>query len=301
MTAEPAHAADLTRPVWVPLVPDAPPGTHESGVRFAYLDTAQGQIHCAMAGPSGAPPVLCLHQTPRSWDEYRELLPLLASRFRVIAMDTPGMGASAAPDGPASIEYYADAAVGVLDALGIERASIVGHHTGGVIAVDLAARYPHRVDRVVLSSTAWVDVAARERRQSRPPIDAVEQRPDGAHLTEWWTRRQAFYPSHRPDVLTRYVHDAIAARDPEEGHLAVGRYRMEDTIDLVVAPTLCIGASADPYAFGELEALASRLRDAETAIIEDGTVGLFEDKAAEAAEAIIPFLLAGLQSGGTAR
>ncbi len=261
------------------------------GHRFAYIDTPNGQIHCALAGNPDLPALLCLHQTPRSCDEYRELIPLLASHFRVVAMDTPGMGASAPPRGPASIEHYANSAVMVLDALDIERTSVVGHHTGGVIAIDLAARYPERINRLMLSSTPWVDAASRERRSMRPPIDAVDQRPDGTHLSELWARRRACYPPKRPDVLQRFVHDAIAARDPAEGHHAVGRYHMEDTIDRVVAPALCIGASADPYAFGDLEPLAERLSDACVAVVEDATVGLLEDRAAEVAELIVNFAI----------
>ena len=266
-------------------------------VRFTYLETPLGQIHCAQIGDPGAPPLLCLHQTPRSCDEYRELLPLLAGSLRVVAIDTLGMGRSAPPPGEASIETYAGGAVAALDALGIDRASVMGHHTGGVIAVDVAARYPERVGRLVLSSTAWVDEAARERRRDRPPIDRVEVRPDGSHLVELWRRRQGFYPPNRPDVLERFVHDAIAARDAEEGHLAVGRYRMEDAVGRIVAPTLCIGASADPYAFPDLEPLAYRIDGAVTAVVEGGTVGLLEDKAPEVAELVLSFLGAEAERG----
>jgi len=258
------------------------------GVRFGYAETHFGQIHYAECGDG--PPLLCLHQTPRSWDEYAELLPLLGASRRAIAMDTLGMGMSSPPPGDASIEIYARGAVALLDALVIDRTSVMGHHTGGIIAIELAARFPERVDRLVLSSTAFVDAASRERRKNRPPIDLVERAEDGSHLTELWRRRQAFYPPNRPDVLERFVHDAIAAREPEEGHLAVGRYVMEDAIALVVAPTLCIGASADPYAFPELEPLAARLSDVRTAVIDGGTVGLLEDKAPEIAGLVIAFL-----------
>ena len=48
-------------------------------------------MHYAECG-RGPDTVLCLHQTPRSWDEYRETLPRLGERYRAIAMDTPGMG-----------------------------------------------------------------------------------------------------------------------------------------------------------------------------------------------------------------
>jgi pimeloyl-ACP methyl ester carboxylesterase len=261
---------------------------HPDGVRFGYVDTHLGQLHYAEAG--SGPPLLCLHQTPRSWDEYRELIPLLAPHVRVIALDTPGMGASAAHRGTATIESYTDGAVAALAGLGIHRAHVLGHHTGGVIALDLAARYVDRVDHLVLSSTPWVDAASRERRASRAPIDHADRHDDGLHLTELWARRKSFYPPGRPDVLERYVHDLIAARDPEEGHLAVGRYRMEDTIGRVTAPTLCLGASDDPHAFPDHGPLADRIAGARRVVIHGGTVGLLEDKAPEVAAAVIDFL-----------
>ena len=86
------------------------------------------------------------------------------------------------------------------------------------------------------------------------------------------------------------MHDAIAARAVEEGHLAVGRYKMEETVGLVRARTLCIGASGDPFAFPELEPLSIRLADATTTVIEGGTVGLLEHKSVEVAEAVVAFL-----------
>jgi len=57
-------------------------------VHRRYLDTPDGQIHYVTAG-SGRP-VLLLHQTPRSWDEYRDVIPILARERRVVALDTIG-------------------------------------------------------------------------------------------------------------------------------------------------------------------------------------------------------------------
>jgi pimeloyl-ACP methyl ester carboxylesterase len=57
-----------------------------------FVDVPQGTIHCAAAGEGD--PVLLLHQTPRSWDEYRDVLPLLGRTRRAIAMDTIGFGDS---------------------------------------------------------------------------------------------------------------------------------------------------------------------------------------------------------------
>jgi len=107
-------------------------------VERRFVPVADGEIHCAMAGQGT--PVLLLHQTPRSWDEYRDVLPLLGARFRAIAMDTIGFGDSSKPPlGDDSIERWAAVTARVLDALGIDRTAVVGHHTGAVIAVELAA------------------------------------------------------------------------------------------------------------------------------------------------------------------
>ncbi|WP_433136162.1 alpha/beta fold hydrolase [Actinomadura nitritigenes] len=256
-------------------------------IRFGYADTRFGQVHYAECG--SGPPLVLLHQTPRSWDEFREAIPLLAGVRRVIAPDTPGFGASARIT-EHSIENYAAGILGVLDALGVDEFDLAGHHTGGVVAVEIAARTPQRVRKLVLSSTPYIDEAARKRRASRPAIDAVDERPDGAHLTELWRRRAAFYPERRPDLLSRFVRDALQVwPDVEHGHAAVSAYRMEERIGLIACPVLCIGASADPYAFPELRPLTERIPHAETAVIEGGGVPL-EFQAAEFARLTARFL-----------
>lgn len=258
-------------------------------IRRGYADTRHGQVHYAECG-AGAPVVL-LHQTPRSWDEYREVLPLLGRTHRAIAMDTAGFGASESP-AEHGIEAYAAVVVAFLDALALPRVTLVGHHTGGVIAIEVTARAPERVERLVLSSTPYIDADARERRKGRPPIDLVEVTPDGAYLTELWGRRMGFYPPGRPDLLARFVRDALAL-DPAEleaGHEAVGRYRMEDRVDLIRCPVLCVGASADPYAFPDLDRLRARLPGAEVAVVEGGMVPLMEQRPQEMAGLISGFL-----------
>src|SRR5687767_10133090 len=105
-------------------------------MRRMFIDLSIGQIHCASCGDVDAPAVLLLHQTPRSWAEYRHVLPLIGRRYRAIAMDTIGFGDSAAPPWAPSIERWAGVAAELLDRLAIRRAHVVGHHTGGVIALE---------------------------------------------------------------------------------------------------------------------------------------------------------------------
>jgi pimeloyl-ACP methyl ester carboxylesterase len=259
-------------------------------VRCAYADIGDGQIHYAECGPRVATPVLLLHQTPRSWTEYRSVLPLLGQRYRAIAMDTAGFGASTRPR-EASIECWAQAAAALLDALGIKRAHVVGHHTGGVVAIELAAAFPDRVGKLMLSSTPFTDAAFRRERAERPPIDEVTIRADGSHLTELWQRRQPYYPPERPDLLHAFVGDALKVIDRlEEGHQAVARYRMEDRIDRVVQPMLLIRAGRDPFAAPHAQAFCDRLSQARLVEIADGMVPLPDQLPQAYAAALLEFL-----------
>jgi len=260
-------------------------------IRRAFADLSVGQVHHASCGDPGAPAVLFLHQTPRSWAEYREVLPLVGRHYYAIAMDTVGFGDSAAAPWPASIERWAQVALELLDALHIRRAHVVGHHTGGVIAVELASAAPERVGALVLSSTPFTDEAFRRARANRPAIDAVEPSDDGSHLAAMWRKRQAFYPAGRPDLLEAFVLDALKVRGPlEGGHHAVASYRMEDRIGLVTQPTLVIRAPDDPFASAHAAELAGHLPNARIVDIEGGMVPLPDQLPEAFAQAVLDFL-----------
>ncbi len=257
----------------------------------AFLDTAQGQIHYRTAGAGR--PVLLLHQTPRSSDEYRDVIPLLARELRVVAMDTIGYGDSYKPARTSTIEDYAAGALALLDGLGIPSAAVVGHHTGAVVALELAASQPARVERLVLSASPYVDAEDRERRKGRPPIDEVEPRDDGSHLTELWQRRLAFYPKGRPDLLTRFVIDALRAGEKiEEGHRAVCAYRMETKVGRIRCPTLLVCGTEDPFSYPRMEPLARQIAGSRAVPIPGGTVALVDQLPEAFAAAILPFLRA---------
>ena len=212
-------------------------------VRRSFVDVPAGTIHVARSGDEGDA-VLLLHQTPRSWDEYRDVVPLLGERFRAVAMDTIGFGDSSKPEEPDTVELWASVAVSVIDALGIDRAHLVGHHTGAVIAMEIAAAYPDRVGKVVLSAPAMVDDHHRELYGEKPPVDEVERKLDGSHLVELWGMRAPFYPKDI-DLLERFVIDALKAGDRAgDGHLVVARYRMEDRLGLIQAPILIVACTA---------------------------------------------------------
>lgn len=258
-------------------------------VKKGYANTPEGQIHYAMAGQGD--PALFLHQTPRSWDEYREVLPIVGEKYWAIAMDTVSFGDSYRPQEKGSIEQYAHGVINFLDAMSIDRTSLVGHHTGGVIAVEVAASYPERVDRLILSSTPYVDADDRKRRKTRPPIDEIEFKEDGSHLTELWQKRMPFYPKNRPDLLTRFVIDALKVGDRiEEGHRAVSEYRMEDRVPLIKASTLVVSGTQDPFSLPRMKSLADSIKGSKTVTILGGMVPMVDQMPEEFAKVVMNFL-----------
>jgi pimeloyl-ACP methyl ester carboxylesterase len=110
-----------------------------NGTRLGYDDTGTGS------------PVLLLHAGIADRRMWREQAPALAARHRVITLDLRGYGDSELP--PASFAHHADV-VGLLDALGVERAALVGCSFGGAVAIDTALTHPDRVSALALLGTA---------------------------------------------------------------------------------------------------------------------------------------------------
>jgi 2-hydroxymuconate-semialdehyde hydrolase len=116
-------------------------------------------------------PLLMIHGSGpgvSAWANWRLSIPVLARHSRVIAPDMVGFGFS---DRPAGQQYgmgqWVAQAVGVLDALDVERADVVGNSFGGALALALAIRHPQRVRRLVLMGSVGVPFAIT------PGLDAV--------------------------------------------------------------------------------------------------------------------------------
>ena len=103
-------------------------------MKRCLCDTKLGQVHCVVAGSGSGTPLLLLHQTPRSVDEFAEVMPLLARERQVVAIDTPGYGCSDRGSGRPGVADYA----------------------GAVIAVEMAAAYPQSFAQAVLQ---YIDAA----------------------------------------------------------------------------------------------------------------------------------------------
>jgi pimeloyl-ACP methyl ester carboxylesterase len=118
-----------------------PPGRMISlaGEAIHYLDEGSGR------------PIVLLHGLGGSTASWRLLMPLLADRYRVVALDFPGYGHSTrAPAWPMSHEHQARRVLRLLDELGLQRVTLVGLSMGGAIAQRIAVRDPERVEALVL-------------------------------------------------------------------------------------------------------------------------------------------------------
>lgn len=265
-------------------------GKGDHALRKAYAETRHGQIHYVEAGSGHA--VLLLHQTPRSWTEYEDVIPLLADQQRVIAVDTLGFGPSDQPRQRWSISLFVDGVEDLIDALALARISIVGHHTGGVIALELAARYPERVRSLVLSGVPYVDRARRGRVAHRATIDGIPISDDGSHYQLLWNKRAGFYPPDRPDLMRRFMIDAVRVGERgEEGHIAVNEYRMEDRIGFVRARTLIVCGEHDRFSLPDVPKLRERISGAESTVLSGVEVSSADHDPKQFASIVDSFLV----------
>jgi 2-hydroxymuconate-semialdehyde hydrolase len=124
----------------------------------SFVSAAGIRTHLHAAGEGQ--PVLLLHGSGpgvSAWANWRVVLPELAREFRVFAPDQLGFGATGRPeDGRYGRQVWTDHALAVIDALEIDRLSIIGNSMGGAIALSIAATRPDLVDRLVLMGTCGV-------------------------------------------------------------------------------------------------------------------------------------------------
>ncbi|MFO0929470.1 MAG: alpha/beta hydrolase [Gemmataceae bacterium] len=155
------------------------------------------RLHIVEAGPPDGEPLVFLHGFPEFWYSWRKQIPYFADRgYRVIVPDQRGYGASDQPAGLSAyrLDALAGDVVGLIDAVGAERACVVGHDWGGGVALWTAFRHPARVRRLVVLNCPHWRAMERELRRSwaqrrKSWYMAFFQLP---WLPEWLARRNDF-------------------------------------------------------------------------------------------------------------
>ncbi|MBB4684857.1 4,5:9,10-diseco-3-hydroxy-5,9,17-trioxoandrosta-1(10),2-diene-4-oate hydrolase [Amycolatopsis jiangsuensis] len=129
----------------------------------SYVEVRNGlKLHYHEAGAENDEAVLLLHgggPGASAWSNFGRNLPVFGKSYRTVAVDQPGFGRSAKPtEHPQYFRHSADAVVGLMDALGISRAHLVGNSLGAGAAVRLALNHPDRAGRLVLMGAGGLSV-----------------------------------------------------------------------------------------------------------------------------------------------
>jgi pimeloyl-ACP methyl ester carboxylesterase len=122
-----------------------------TGVRHAYVEADGLRTHVALAGTDDQPPILLVHGWPQNWWTWRHVIPRLAERFRVIVPDLRGHGWTEAPAAGYDKQQLATDLLSLLDVLGVERVTWVGHDWGGFAGLLAALRAPDRIERMLIA------------------------------------------------------------------------------------------------------------------------------------------------------
>jgi 3-oxoadipate enol-lactonase len=223
-------------------------------------------------------------------------IPEFAKKYRVITFDNRGSGRTDAPDLPYSIRMMAEDTVGLMDALSIEKAHVLGVSMGGYIAQELAIRYPGHVDSLVLVTTsvgpyllkisilqAW----ARQALRDMSPMTFFQI------MLPFMFNDGSF---ESPGVLEMAV-GTIAGRSSTPPHVlarqmtACVEHDARDRIGQITAPTLVLAGKDDPFVpFSLYEELAASMLNAKLRVLDGGGHGFNSSIADKFNQAVLEFL-----------
>ncbi len=224
-------------------------------------------------------------------------LAAFAERFRVLRFDNRGAARTSAPDEPYSMRQMADDAAALLDALGIEKAHVLGVSMGGMIAQELAINHPDRVDKLVLACTRAKPTGARRLAAEVQRVTRLADlgpREREANAMPWGMTATFMQDQRRVDVRIE-----LATKDPYpmKAHAYVRQLEAtmaHDTLDRLCeirAETMVIVGAEDiltpPW---ESDALVAVIPNATLRTLPRGGHGFTLEYAAEFNAAVVEFL-----------
>ena len=235
-----------------------------------HIETSTITIHCTDEGPRDAPAILFSNSLGASLDMWRDQAMAFAQDYRVIRYDQRGHGQTDVPPGPYSFEALCDDAVALLDALGVERAHVVGLSMGGMTALGLAIDHAERVASITacncVAGYGPEALAIWDERMAIVASKGLDAVLDGT-LERWFTQptRDA-----RPDDMTAVR--AMIAATPRDGYLgccgALKQLAYTDRLSRITVPCLFVAGTHDAGA------PAAAMRDMHAAVAHSRYVEL---------------------------
>jgi len=248
------------------------------------------EFHVRIDGPGDGPALLLSNSLSSDLSMWDDQVPVWARRFRVIRYDQRGHGGSVVSPPPYTMDRLGRDVVGIMDALGVERAHWCGLSLGGMVGMWMLTHAPERIERAVLANTAahMGPVALWDGR-----IETA-RRGGMAALVEPTVER--WFPEHfrkaAPATMDRMR--SMILRTPVEGYqgccAAIRDMDQREAIRAVARPVLVIIGSRDPAtkpADGEL--IAASIKGSETLVLDAAHISNIEQPAAFTA-AVMDFL-----------
>jgi len=258
-----------------------------------YVDGPFGLLHYYDTGGAGRP-LLLFHQAPMSARQFDFVYqPLAARGIRAIGVDMPGFGMSDPTPFVPKIEDWARIAPPLLDQLALNQADLLGHHTGGLLATDIALQFPDRVGSVIINGPFPITEEERQQRLQRLQVSEVDfvYKTDGSHLSESFRRRfEMSAPGTDPKLTTRVVVERFQGFGPFwYGHNAAYRYDHAAAMTRLKHRTLIFTNTTDMIY--ELAQRTRKLRpDFEYAELEGGGIDIMDQQPEAWSDVVAGFL-----------
>ncbi len=255
------------------------------GVRIAYSEVGAGPPLVLVRG--------WITHLELMWGEpaFRAFVEALAQRFRVIRYDARGNGLSDREiDRPDLDDFVADVEA-VTDAAGVDRALLWGSSFGGPIAMAYAARYPERVERLVLEGTypTWVDTrTAKQRRSIADLMRMLESSPEMATTAISYVTDPA--PASRHEERARRILASVAPDYLGYLYVLATKFDVRDDAARITAPTLVLHArGSQVFPARDAQELASVVPGARYVELDSVQHNPWEGEAAVAIDAVCQF------------
>lgn len=241
-------------------------------------------VNHRLDGPDGARVVVLLHAIGTSLEMWAPQTPVLAREYRVVSVDLRGHGRSPVPDGPYAMGELADDVLGLLDRLGVERASICGLSLGGMVGLTMGAIAPERVERLIAACVIAVPAAPLAWHERGQTVLSGGSAAVSDLVVERWGYRS------RAPAIARLLRGWLADTPPE-GYAgcceAIAGMDLRPLLPRVSTPTLLLAGSDDPAAPESIaREMSAAMPDAHVAVIE-GAAHLANVEAPDATTAAI--------------
>jgi len=219
-----------------------------------WVDVNGVSTRIAEAGSSSRPAVVLLHGTGGHWEVYAPTIGPLSADFHVIAVDMVGNGFSGRPDYDYEIAVYVAHLAGLLDVLGIERASFIGMSLGAWVAARFALDHPDRTDKLILQSPAGLIATASNMARIRAERTAAVENPTWESIKAMFDHLIADEENRIPDIiaLRQAIYRTPATRDAIDHVLILqdpaARERnllTQEQWAAIAAPTLVVASGKD--------------------------------------------------------